>query len=175
MKRNIFVTFATYIIVSITSFICAMPIIGTLYEENAIVKEKFFVIAAVLLFSHFCFTIMMYMLAGYLYLRPIESKARNISSIWWISIILLLSVFAVSIVGISADSGRVIFSSNPFSYVVILGTELLTPSDIYDNQSEKLFNISFYIISVITSLIPSLALWVGLLIKRRKTTARYKV
>lgn len=167
MKRNFFVTLASYVVISIVSVITGIMIIGTFFDDSGITNDKLFAVAAVLLVLHFCFTISLYVYLGYLYLRPIKSKIRNVVSIWWVSIVLLSVVAAVSLVGISSVSGIVIIYSNPYSYIVILGTELLIPSDIPGKQIVIMYSIS----AIITALIPSFGLWVGMLLKRRKTNS----
>lgn len=165
MKRNFFVTLVAYIGISIISVITAAMIIGTFFDDSGILNEKLYAIAAALLVLHFCLTISLYIFGGYLYFRPTQSKIRNVISIWWIAIVLFLIIVAVSFNGISSDAGIFILYSNPYSGFVVLGTELLINSDISDKQRVIMYSIIF----TITALIPSFGLWVGMLMRRRKT------
>jgi len=168
MNRNIVSVLLTHIFASVLCVITGFPLYNYYYDK------KIDILFCVLAIFHLTLTILPYYFTGYNIIKPTKGKAKTITSIWFLSIILILiSIYNFVSSDIMSYTFSIYVCSNPIAYAFMLAI-----SDLYNNnivnQSSWVHGIVWHIIMLIPAILPSASMWLGMQNKKKKV-AKEKV
>ncbi len=155
MKKNIFITFLSYMIINIICYLTFLFVAAPIIDIYPSIYLQFAVGVIHILFVGF-----LYYLAGKKYLISTGNKFVDFVSVWWVSFFLLAyNILAYWVVG-SGKLEDIGFFINSISMSVLFSFVALF-QELYDIEPS-------YFVVLLPPLIPSLGLWLGLIVKKIK-------
>ncbi len=172
MKRNIFSVIFSYIFIGIIFTFSVFPVYNYFSNISEFHSFKLNTIYFILVIMHLIVITFLYFLAGYLFFKPQKSKKKNLISVWWLSIALVITAILSSYFKTSLIIGSIYYMSNPLAYILNGLNSLLRLT--YSMKTQMIFwlNICVYATILFTSLIPSAGIWFGMLIKSKQTSEK---
>ena len=156
MKRNIIISFATHLLVSLFCFACILVSIqlGRIENRIAYTLEVFFVLFV-------CFS---YYFAGRHLMIPVDGKNKSFLSVCILGSVLMFIVLIGIIINISTPDGNlgsfIVFISNPATNII---SSFIFAPLWQDNTPDKISNLFL----LTTPILPTLGLSVGLFLRKK--------
>ena len=156
MKRNIIISFATHLLVSLFCFACILISIqlGRIENRIAYTLEVFFVLFV-------CFS---YYFAGRHLMIPVDGKNKSFLSVCILGSVLMFIVLIGIIINLSTPDGNAgnfsVLISNPAATIIMMLIGVQIDKDYTPNFFTNIFLL-------FTPMLPTMGLWVGLLLKKR--------
>lgn len=156
MKRNIIVSFIAQI-VSIALFLVLQALFIGAEGDGA--STAYYIYSAVNIILVFLF----YMIVGSVFLKPAQTQKRSLISIFVLSLALFILTIGVISVDFVFNTGDALFGItvmlNPMAYSLFaLNTAV---SSLYSSVSETAIMALSAFILIISSLVPSIFMWLG--------------
>lgn len=177
MKKNILITFVLHIAISLLYYPSTFAIDSILnYIEKLINPEIEFSTSGAgivtWLISTIVFTYVLYVIAGRLFLKPIDEKKSNFISVWMLSVALIFISFINAIYGTIdkvADDTQFLFV-----YMNPIGNSFRFLFYNFPGVHNDPYYIILFIVFPFSAFLTSACLWLGLMLKVRKIQKRRK-
>ncbi len=178
MKRNILITFIGHIAISLLYYPSMYAISSLMYYIEKPINPEIEINTSstgivVWLISTIVFTYLLYVIAGRLFLKPIEEKRSNFISVWMLSIVLIFISFLNAIYGTIdkvADDTQFLFV-----YMNPIGNSFRFLFYNFPGVHIDPYYIVLFVVFPFSAFLTSACLWIGMMLKMRRIQKRRKI